>query len=203
MPTQALDESADTATVLGAATKRRRRRRWVVVMAMVLPVLAGTAYLVAASTQRLEFGGFYGYNPADGVSMRQAGRTTELRFAFRPNDTFVFYTSIRNPGPWTVEVDDVFVPGPGYAVETLRYSYDGDGRGTHSYLPEHASAWRPVSVAPDAVLALFLTVSIPDVEMAPGSYHYWEDLSVRYRVLGLAQARQVPIGFFLSVGPDS
>jgi hypothetical protein len=138
--------------------------------------------------------------------VRQAGHTTELRFAFRPNGTFVFSTSIRNPGRWPVEVTDVSLhgwsgqgQGPRYVVERLLYGYD-DGSGTHAYVPEQASPWKPVSVAPNAVLTLFLTVKIPNVEMAKGSSHYWEDVSVRYKVLGLPQQQQVPIGFFLSVG---
>jgi len=86
-----------------------------------------------------------------------------------------------------------------FTVEELRYGYD-DGGGDATYQPEKASPWRPVTIAPDAMLILFLTVSLPGVEMAEGSSLFWKDIGVRYKILGLSQERRVPLGFVLRVG---
>ncbi|HZM83695.1 MAG TPA: hypothetical protein VFC19_48880 [Candidatus Limnocylindrales bacterium] len=185
-----------------------RARRTAVGVAAVLLVVVVAGHVVTAVTQRLEFGGFYGNNPADGVSALQAGDTTEVRYTYRPNGSFTFYTSIRNPGHWPVEVTDVSLPGwsgpgfgPRYVVEKLRYGYDsGNGALSDAYEPDRALPWKPVTVAPEAVLTLFVTVKIPDWEMAKGTSQNWEEITVRYRVLGLPQEQHVPIGFLLSVG---
>jgi hypothetical protein len=187
-----------------------RARRKLIGVTVVLLVLMAAGFLVSAISQRLEFGGVRGYWPAQGVTVREAEDATEFRFAYHPDGTFEFHTSIRNPGRWPVEVNDVSLydssdpwGGPRYVVEELRYGYDNYDNGTSGdvYRPERASLWKPVTLAPHSVLTLFVTIKMPGDETAKGSgtIRSWETVRVSYKILGLSQERRVPIGFFLSV----
>ena len=180
----------------------KRKLIWV---AAVLLVLAAAGYLVSAVTQRLEWAGFYGHDPGQAATRREAGRTTEFIFPHRPNGTFVFYTAIRNAGRWPVEVTEVSLYpesvgrlGPRYVIDELRYNYDGRYNGD-AFLPDRALPWKAVTMAPHAILSMFVTVRMPEIQTAKGTVYSWENVFVRYKIMGLSLERQVPIGFFLSV----
>ena len=69
--------------------------------------------------------------------------------------------------------------------------------------PAAAAPFRSISVGAGMELPVFVTITMPDVEMAPGSGLYFEDLAVDYDVLGLPRHQRVPMGFRLFVhSPD-
>ncbi|MFI6263134.1 hypothetical protein [Micromonospora sp. NPDC051006] len=65
--------------------------------------------------------------------------------------------------------------------------------------PAAAAPFRSIRVAAGMELPVFVTITIPDVEMAPRSSLVLDDLAVNYEVLGLPRHERVPMGFRLSV----
>ncbi|GHJ56876.1 hypothetical protein Nm8I071_61830 [Nonomuraea sp. TT08I-71] len=65
--------------------------------------------------------------------------------------------------------------------------------------PAAAAPFRSIRVAAGLELPVFVTITIPDVEMAPGSGLFFDDLAVDYEVLGLPRHQRVPMGFRLLV----
>lgn len=62
-----------------------------------------------------------------------------------------------------------------------------------------ATLFRSIRVAAGMELPVFVTITIPDVEMAPGSGLFSDDLAVDYDVLGLPRHQRVPMGFRMVV----
>ncbi|MGC4757938.1 hypothetical protein [Micromonospora trifolii] len=65
--------------------------------------------------------------------------------------------------------------------------------------PAAAVPFRSIRVAAGMELPVFITITMPDVEMASGSGLFFEDLVVDYEVLGLSHHQRVPMGFRLVV----
>lgn len=65
--------------------------------------------------------------------------------------------------------------------------------------PAAATPFRPTTIAAGTELPVFITITMPDVEMSSGVY--FEDLAVGFRVLGLPRHQRVPMGFRLLVSP--
>ncbi|GHJ47430.1 hypothetical protein Cs7R123_47720 [Catellatospora sp. TT07R-123] len=176
-----------------------RRRRLLVAATLAVALCAG--YLSATIGHRLDHGGSW-WHGTDAQS-RTEGPRTELRFAFIPGTEVTFGASIRNPGPWPVTITGVTVndgPADQHVFKILRLAVNHADKATAVVFdPAAAEPLRSVRVAAGEELPVFVTIMIPDVEMAPGSGLFLDDLAVDYEVLGLPRHQRVPMGFRLSV----
>ncbi|WP_405090254.1 hypothetical protein OG767_21660 [Micromonospora sp. NBC_01392] len=176
-----------------------RRRRLLVAAALAVALCA--AYLSATTGHRLDHGSSW-WHGADAES-RTEGPTTEVRFAFNPGGQVTFGASIRNPGPWPVTITGVAGeggPGNRHVFKIARLAVNPADEATAVVFdPAAAAPFRSIRIAAGTELPVFVTITIPDVEMAPGSGLFFDDLSVDYEVLGLRRHQRVPMGFRLLV----
>ncbi|MDZ5445601.1 hypothetical protein U2F26_23190 [Micromonospora sp. 4G57] len=175
-----------------------RRRRLLVAAALAVALCAG--YLSATIGHRLDHGSSW-WHGADAES-RPEGRRTELRFAFNPGRRVTFGASIRNPGRWPVTITGIAVddgPADQHVFKIARLAVTHADEASAIFDPAAAVAFQSIRVAAGAELPVFVTITIPDVEMAPGSGLFFDDLAVDYEVLGLPRHQRVPMGFRLSV----
>ncbi|WP_422751448.1 hypothetical protein [Micromonospora sp. WMMD1219] len=177
----------------------KRRRRF---LAAALAVMLCTGYLVSTLGHRLDHGSSW-WHGADAAS-RTEGSTTEVRFAFSPGGQITFGVSIRNPGPWPVTIRGIAVddgPADRHVFKVARLTA-GSPVGEPAALvfdPATASPLRSAEVGPGRELPVFVTITIPDVEQAPGGGLVFDDLAIGYDVLGLPRHQRVPMGFRLFV----
>ncbi|RQW88934.1 hypothetical protein [Micromonospora globispora] len=176
-----------------------RRRRLLIVATLAAALCAG--YLSAIISHRLDHGSSW-WHGADAES-RTEGQRTEVRFAFNPGRQVTFGASIRNPGPWPVTITDIAVndgPADQHVFKIARLAVNHADEATAVVFDLAAAApFRSNRVAAGAELPVFVTITIPDVEMAPGSGLFFDDLAVDYEVLGLPRHQRVPMGFRLLV----
>ncbi|MGN9774662.1 hypothetical protein ACTMS0_02590 [Micromonospora sp. H33] len=126
-----------------------------------------------------------------------------MRFAFNPGGQATFGASIRNPGPWPVTITGIAGDGgPAdkhvFKIDRLAVHPADEATGV-VFDPAAAAPFRSIRVAAGMELPVFVTITIPDVEMAPGSGLFFDDLAVDYEVLGLPRHQRVPMGFRLLV----
>ncbi|QLQ37308.1 hypothetical protein [Micromonospora robiginosa] len=176
-----------------------RRRRLVVAAVLAVALCAG--YLSVAIGHRLDHGSSW-WHGADAESRTEEQRT-EVRFAFNPGGQITFGASIRNPGPMPVTITGITAndgPADRQVFKTARLAVNqADEATVVMFDPAAATPFRPIKVGAGMELPVFVTITIPDVEMAPGSGLFFDDLAVDYAVLGLPRHQQVPMGFRLLV----
>jgi hypothetical protein len=173
------------------------RRLLLVAAALAVVVFAG--YLWTALGYRLDQGSSW-WHGADADS-RTDGSRTWLRFVFNPGAQVTFGLSIRNPGPLPVTITGVALDdGPaGYQpiFKVVRVAVNRAVRSSAVFDPAGATPLGAMRVGPGMELPVFVTITVPDVQMAPGA-GIWEDgASVEYEVLGLFRHQRVPMGFRL------
>lgn len=176
-------------------------RRGKVLLALVMAAVLGWAgLLVTIVGQGVEQGSLAWHEPD--ADVRNADAMTEVRYAFEPGGHVTFGASVRNPGPWPVTISAVTVGNPGdYQVfpvahaEMIPYGQTTPG----TYGPAAATPFSPTTVEPGEELAVFLTVTIPEAEMAPGSGLFFDDLAVSYAVFGFMHHQRIPMTFRLAV----
>ncbi|WP_446217783.1 hypothetical protein [Micromonospora sp. IBHARD004] len=127
-----------------------------------------------------------------------------MRFAFNPGGQITFGASIRNPGPSPVTITGIAVDdGPAdqhvFKVAGLAANHAVDESTGVVFDPATAAPFRSIRVGAGMELPVFVTVTIPDVEQAPGAGLFFDDLAVDYDVLGLPRHQRVPMGFRLFV----
>lgn len=180
-----------------------RRRRLLVAATLAVALCAG--YLSATIGHRLDHGSSW-WHGADAES-RTEGPRTEVRFAFNPGGQVTFGASIRNPGPWPVTITGIAGdggPADQHVFKIARLVVNHADEATAVvFNPAAAAPFRPIKVGAGMELPVFVTITIPDVEMAPGSGLFFDDLAVDYDVLGLPRHQRVPMGFRLSVRSPS
>jgi hypothetical protein len=182
----------------GGLVKRRRR---VLVAAALAVMVCAVGYLSAVIAHRLDHGSSW-WHGADG-SFRTEGPRAELRFAFDPGGQVTFGVSIRNPGPWPVTITGVAVddgPADHHVFKIAHLATNHADKSTAVVFdPAAATPLRPTRVGVDMELPVFVTITIPNVEMGSGSGLAFEDLAVEYDVLGLPRHQRVPMGFRLLI----
>ncbi len=176
-----------------------RRRRLLVAAALAVALCVG--YLSATIGHRLDHGSSW-WHGAD-AKTRTEGQRTEVRFAFNPGSQVTFGASIRNPGPWPVTITSIAVddgPVDQHVFKVARLAVNpADESTTVGFDPAAAAPFRAIRVAAGMELPVFVTITIPDGQMAPGSGLFFDDLAVDYDVLGLPRHQRVPMGFRLLV----
>ena len=191
------EATGETGTT-GRAAKLPRWRLVVAAVTVTIVVVLGGGYLLTTTSHRLEQGS-WSWRSADAEDLR-AGPTREVRYVFQRGGQLQFGASIRNPGPWPVTITNVAVnEGPAeyhqFKVVALTMTYtDGSEANTRDPMPFAAT-----TVAVGAELWVYVTMTMPDVEMGPGSAMYFGDLAVTYRVLGMTRHEWVPMGFYLAM----
>ena len=179
-------------------------RRWRLLVAATLAVALCAAYLSMTSGHRLDHGSSW-WHGADAETLIEGPRT-EIRFAFSPRGQITFGASIRNPGPWPVTITGVAVndgPADQHVFKVVRLAVNHADEANAMFDPDAAAPFRSIKVGAGTELPVLITITIPDVEMAPGSGLVFDDLAVAYTVLGLPRHQRVPMGFRLSVlSPD-
>ncbi|MGA3538103.1 hypothetical protein ACK8GE_02215 [Micromonosporaceae bacterium DT194] len=178
------------------------RGRWRLLVAATLAVALCTGYLSATLGHRLDHGSSW-WHGADAES-RTEGPRTELRFAFNPGRQITFGASIRNPGPSPVTITGIAVDdGPAdqhvFKVARLAANPAVDDSTAVVFYPATAAPFGSIRVGAGMELPVFVTITIPDVEQAPGAGLFFDDLAVDYDVLGLPRHQRVPMGFRLLV----
>lgn len=176
-----------------------RRRRLLVAATLAVALCAG--YLATTIGHRLDHGASR-WHGAD-AQTRIEDSATEVQFGFEPGRQITFGASIRNPGPWPVTITDIAVnDGPAdrhvFKIANLAVN-PADSPATAAFDPTASAPFRSITVASGAELPVFVTITIPNVEMAAGSGLVFDDLAVDYVVLGLPRHQRVPLGFRLSV----
>ncbi|WCN80235.1 hypothetical protein [Micromonospora sp. LH3U1] len=176
-----------------------RRRRLLVAATLAVALCAG--YLSTTTRHRLDHGNSW-WHGADAKS-RTEGPTTEVRFAFDPGRQITFGATIHNPGPWPVTltgiaVDDGPVDQHIFTIARLAVNH-ADEATAALFDPGSATPFRSTTVPAGTELPVFVTITIPDVEMAPDGGLFFDDLAVDYAVLGLPRHQRVPMGFRLLV----
>jgi hypothetical protein len=179
-----------------------RRRKFLVAATLAVALCAG--YLWVTISHRLDHGSSWWQGDA---KSRTEGQRTELVFPFSPGDQITFGASIRNPGPWPVTISGIAVgdsPVDQHVFKIARLAVNDADRATAVVFdPAAATPFRPVRVGAGMELPVFVTIKIPDVEMAAGSGLFFDDLATDYHVLGLPRHQRVPMGFRLLVySPD-
>ncbi|MBQ0979107.1 MULTISPECIES: hypothetical protein [unclassified Micromonospora] len=164
---------------------------------LAVPLCAG--YLSATIGHRLDHGSSW-WHGADAES-RTDGPRTEVRFAFNPGRQVTFGATIRNPGPWPVtitSINDDAADQQAFKIARLAVNHADEGTAV-VFDPAAAAPFRSTTVAAGMELPVFVTITMPDVEMASGGGIFFDDLAVDYRVLGLPRHQRVPMGFRLFV----
>jgi hypothetical protein len=114
-----------------------------------------------------------------------------------------FGVSIRNPGPWPVTIIGITAgdfPADDPVFKTTRVTVNhADKSTTAVFDPAAATPLRSTRVGAGMELPVFVTITIPDVEVASGSSIWFGDVTVDYWLLGLAHHQRVPLGFRLSL----
>jgi hypothetical protein len=181
-----------------ALVKRRRR---VLVAAALAVIVCAVGYLSATIGHRLDHGSSWWHGAE--TNFRTEGPRAELRLPFNPGGQVTFGVSIRNPGPWPATITGIAVddgPADHHVFKIARLAANHADKSTAVVFdPAAATPLRPTRVGADMELPVFVTITIPDVEMAPGSGLFFEDLAVDYDVLGLPRHQRVPMGFRLLV----
>ncbi|MFG2169138.1 hypothetical protein [Micromonospora chersina] len=167
----------------------------------MLAIALCAGYLSASIGHRLDHGSSW-WHGADAES-RTEGPRTEVRFAFNPGRQVTFGVSIRNPGPWPVTITGIAGEGrqaDHHVFKIARLAANPADKATAvGFDPAAAAPFRSIRVAAGMELPVFVTITIPDVEMAPGSALGFDDLAVDYDVLGLPRHQRVPMGFRLLI----
>ncbi|WP_319463468.1 hypothetical protein [Micromonospora sp. RTP1Z1] len=171
-----------------------RRRRLLVAAALAVALCTG--YLSATIGHRLDHGSSW-WHGADAES-RTEGSRTEVRFAFNPGGQVTFGASIRNPGPWPVTITGIAVDDGPVKIARLAVNHADEATAV-VFDPAAAAPFHSIRVGAGMELPVFVTITIPDVEVAPGSGLFFDDLAVDYDVLGLPRQQRVPMGFRLLV----
>ncbi|WNM41524.1 hypothetical protein RMN56_09345 [Micromonospora halotolerans] len=127
-----------------------------------------------------------------------------MRFTFNPGGQITFGASIRNPGPWPVTITDIAVDdGPVdqhvFKVARLAANHAVDEATAVAFDPATAAPLRSIRVGAGRDLPVLITITIPDVEQAPGAGLFFDDLAVDFEVLGLPRHQRVQMGFRLFV----
>jgi uncharacterized repeat protein (TIGR01451 family) len=192
-----------TLTAVNVPKQRHRviaRRLLLVAAALAVVLFAG--YLWAATSYRLDHGSS-SWHGADADSGADASRTA-VRFVFSPGKQVTFGVSIRNPGPVPVMITRVVVDdGPtGYEpiFKVVSVAVNADSS-TAVFDQAAATPLRSMRIGPGKELPVFVTITMPDVEMSPGGGLFVDDFTVDYEVLGLFRHQQVPMGFRLLLQP--
>jgi hypothetical protein len=175
-----------------------RRRRFLVAATLAVALCAG--YLSTTIGHRLDHGSSW-WHGAD-AETRTDGPGTEVRFAFQPGRQVTFGAAIRNPGPWPVTITGISVndgPADLHVFKIVRLAVNPADEATAVFDPTATAPFRSTRLAAGAELPVFVTITIPNVEMASGSGLFFDDLAVDYEVLGLPRHQRVPMGFRLSV----
>ncbi|SCL66336.1 hypothetical protein [Micromonospora chersina] len=179
-------------------------RRWRLLGAATLAVALCAGYPSVTMGHRLDHGSSW-WHGADAETLTEGPRT-EIRFAFSPRGQITFGASIRNPGPWPVTITGVAVndgPADQHVFKVVRLAVNHTAEANAMFDPDAATPFRSMRVGAGTELPVFVTITIPDVEMAPGSGLFFDNLAVAYTVLGLPRHQRVPMGFRLSVlSPD-
>jgi hypothetical protein len=165
----------------------------------VLAAALCAAYLWSTTGHRLDHGSSW-WHGSDAES-RAEGLKTEVRFAFSPGRQVTFGASIRNPGPWPVTITGINDgPAEQQVFKIARLAVNHAEKVTAVVFdPAAAVPFRSIRVAAGMELPVFITITMPDVEIASGSGLFFEDLVVDYEVLGLPRHQRVPMGFRLMV----
>ncbi len=126
-----------------------------------------------------------------------------VQFAFEPGKQITFGASIRNPGLWPVTITGVAVndgPADQHVFKIAHLAVNpADSAGNAAFDRTASAPFRSITVAAGTELPLFVTITIPNVEMASGSGLFFDSLAVDFEVLGLPRHQRVPMGFRLSV----
>ncbi|GAA4572141.1 hypothetical protein GCM10023176_34420 [Micromonospora coerulea] len=176
-----------------------RRRQLLAAATLAVALCAG--YLSATIGHRLDHGSSW-WHGAD-AEFRTEGPRTEVRFAFNPGGQITFGASIRNPGPSPVTITGIAVnegPANQHVFKIARLTANHADESTAvMFDPTAATPFPSIRVGAGMELPVFATIRVPDVETAPGSGLFFDDLAVDYDVLGLPRHQRVPMGFRLSV----
>jgi hypothetical protein len=169
--------------------------RWRLRVAAILAIALCSAYVSVVTGHRLDHGSS-SWHGTDAESRTEESRT-EMRFVFGPGRQATFGVSIRNRGRWPVTITGINDgPGDQQVFKVVRLAMNHvDNPGAVVLDPAAAVPFRSVSVAAGTELPVFVTITMPDVQMAPGSGLFFEHLVVDYEVLGLPRQQRVPMGF--------
>lgn len=172
--------------------------RRLILVAAALAVVLFAGYLWAAMSYRLDHGSSW-WHGADADSGTD-GLRTAVRFVFSPGRQVTFGVSIHNPGPVPVTITRVVVDdGPaGYEPisKVVSVAVDAD-TSTAVFDQAAATPLRSMRIGPGKELPVFVTITMPDVEISPGGGLFIDDVTVDYEVLGLFRHQRVPMGFRL------
>jgi hypothetical protein len=180
--------------------RRRRWRGWAGLGAVLVIVLAGTAYLISTQTYRLETGPYSGVYPIrDVVSVATFSGYREYQFPLRPGALVTFTFSIRNPGALPVRIDEVRDDG----AFTIDHVLMNDPAAPESPLfLATTRPLQPVTLDSGAVLVLEVTIRVLH-QYEPCSGFSFHSMPVRFTVLGRSREQSLPLGFVVAiVAPD-
>ncbi|GIH03370.1 hypothetical protein Rhe02_14370 [Rhizocola hellebori] len=170
-----------------------RRRKLVLAVVVVAAVLAG-ADVWTVNSHRLENGSSWGSINAE---IRSVGPLTEARQPFVRGGQVSLVASIRNPGPWPVTITDVTTGVDYLKIAQLTMIHVDEN--TRDFRSSASVPFGAAKVGKGEELTIFATITLPDVERAPGSSTSFDTLTVAYRVLGQSRRQQVPMGFYLTL----
>ncbi|MFI6263156.1 hypothetical protein [Micromonospora sp. NPDC051006] len=180
--------------VLTASRRVRRRIKIALAASLVLLVLL-TAYLTVTLRYELTPGS-RGWYP-DAYSDVTAGDVTEHRHLARSGRTIEFATSIANPGPLTVRLEEVVDDGGvDYTLEGVRMNDRRPGAGMSAL---DAAPFRPIDLRPDSEVLVYLTLRLLEVPNTTCAGFWLHSQRVRFKVLGMTREQLVPMRNVISV----